>query len=298
VADLVLDAMGLAPESTGGIRPCLLPGVTVAIRLTADERAASGRNVIGVIEGADPKLSEEAVVIGAHVDHLGIFKGELYPGADDNASGVAALIEAAKALAGLEVKPKRTVVFAFWTGEEEGKFGSGYYVRHPLWPLDRTVAYLNLDMLGHPWLMEEIRKLVVDTALPDGEAFLAGIKPEAFIEPGLPPGADDLEAALRRSGGALGLALHFDRTDGVNGGSDYRDFARAGVPFIRFFGNFFPAYHEPGDAPDTLDPAQVERMARFVFATAWLLATGDALIRQAGAGFSGGSTRPLSASSK
>jgi len=272
VAGLVLDAMGLDPASTGGARPCLLPGVTAEIRLTADERPVSGRNVIGVVAGSDPDLREEAVVIGAHLDHLGVFRGKLYPGADDNASGVAGLIEIAKALAGLDVKPKRTVVLAFWTGEEEGKFGSGYYVRHPLWPLARTVAYLNLDMIGHPWLMEEIRKLVADAALPDGEAFLAKVKPEEFVEPGLPPGARDLEDALRRAARALGLALHFDRTDGVNGGSDYRDFARARVPFIRFFGNFFPGYHEPGDTPDALDPVQAQRMARLVFATAWLLA--------------------------
>ena len=77
---------------------------------------------------------------------------------------------------------------------------------------------------------------------------------------------------LRRAGPAAGLALHLDRTDGRSGGSDYRDFARAGLPWVRFFGNFFPAYHEPGDTPDQLDPAQVQRMARFCFATAWLLA--------------------------
>lgn len=77
---------------------------------------------------------------------------------------------------------------------------------------------------------------------------------------------------LRRAGPAAGLALHLDRTDGKNGGSDYRDFARAGLPWVRFFGNFFPAYHESGDTPDQLDPAQVQRMARLCFATAWLLA--------------------------
>jgi len=272
VADVLLETAGLNRASAGSLRTGPIQGATFTIRLTGTERSASGRSVIGVIAGSDPKLREDAVVIGAHLDHLGVFRGKLYPGADDNASGVAALIEIVRALAGLEVKPKRTVVAAFWTGEEEGKFGSGFYVRNPLWPLDRTVAYLNLDMIGHPWLLEEIRKLVNEAALPAGEAFLAKVKPAEFVEPGLPPGAADLEAALRRAGRALGLALHFDRTDGTNGGSDYRDFARARVPFIRFFGNFFPAYHEPGDTPDALDPAQVQRMARLVLATAWLIA--------------------------
>jgi hypothetical protein len=68
------------------------------------------------------------------------------------------------------------------------------------------------------------------------------------------------------------MSLHLDWTDGRNGGSDYRDFARLGLPFVRFFGSYFPEYHKPGDTLDKLDPAQVKRMARLVLATAWLLA--------------------------
>jgi Zn-dependent M28 family amino/carboxypeptidase len=145
-------------------------------------------------------------------------------------------------------------------------------VKHPLWPLARTTAYLNLDMIGHPWTMEEIRTLVADTGLPKGEEFLARVKPADFAEPGLAVDAPELAAALLRAGPGTGLALHLDRTDGTSGGSDYRDFARARVPWIRFFGNFFPGYHEPGDTPANLDPAQVQRMAHLAFATAWRLA--------------------------
>jgi len=249
-----------------------LPGVTATIRVTGSERVATSRNVVGVLAGTDPKLRDEAIAIGAHIDHLGRVGETIYPGADDNASGVAALIEISKALAALPSRPRRTVVIAFWTGEEEGKLGSGFFVRHPLWPLARTAAYLNLDMIGHPWSNDEIKKLVEESGLPDGEAFLAKVKPADFVEPGLPPGAVELEAALRLAAHATGLALHFDRTDGLHGGSDYRDFARAKVPFIRFFGNFFPAYHEPGDTAGALDPTQVQRMARLALATAWLLA--------------------------
>jgi len=259
---------------TGGrqSQPGRLAGVTATIRVTGAERMVSSRNVVGVLAGTDPKLRDEAVVVGAHMDHLGKVGDAVYPGADDNASGTSALVEIARAFAAAPVRPRRTVVIAFWTGEEEGHLGSAYYVRHPLWPLARTAAYLNLDMIGHPWSMEEIRKLIADNALPDGGAFLAKVKPADFVEPGLPPGAANLESALRRAANATGLALHFDRTDGLHGGSDYREFARAGVPFIRFFGNFFPAYHEPGDTADALDPAQVQKMARLALATAWLLA--------------------------
>ena len=108
--------------------------------------------MIGVLAGSDPKLRDEAVVLGAHLDHLGRSGDVVFPGADDDASGVSALLEVARAFADLESRPRRTLVFAFWTGEEDGKFGSGHYARHPLWPLARTVAYVNLDMIGHPWL--------------------------------------------------------------------------------------------------------------------------------------------------
>ena len=269
VADALLGPGGGAERSQ---HPARLPGVAVTIRVTGSERASSSRNVIGVLSGSDPSVRGEAVVVGAHMDHLGTTGGTVYPGADDNASGTSSLVEIAKALAALPAPPRRTVVIAFWTGEEEGHLGSAFYVGHPLWPLARTTAYLNLDMIGHPWSIDEIRKLVTDTGLPDGEAFLAKVKPTDFVEPGLPPGAGELEKALRRSAHATGLALHFDRTDGLHGGSDYREFARSGVPFIRFFGNFFPAYHEPGDTADALDLAQVRRVARLALATAWLVA--------------------------
>ncbi|MBP1611887.1 MAG: peptidase, partial [Acidobacteria bacterium] len=122
---------GTAARATA---PRTLTGVSVTIRTSGTERAVTGRNVIGVLAGSDPALRDEAVVIGAHVDHLGRSGEVVYPGADDNASGTASLIEIARAFAALPERPRRTVVFAFWTGEEEGKFGSGYYVRHPLWP--------------------------------------------------------------------------------------------------------------------------------------------------------------------
>jgi hypothetical protein len=271
-ARAILAAAGLDAVSARVAKPREMPGATVTLRAGGSERLVWSRNVVGLLAGSDPKLREEAVVLGAHMDHLGRTGDVTYPGADDNASGVSALLEIARAFAALPTRPKRTVVFALWTGEEEGKLGSGYYVRHPLWPLARTAAYVNLDMIGHPWLREEMRKLVADAGLPDGAAFLAKVEPATFAEPGLPLDALDIAAALRWAGPATGMALHLDWTDGTHGGSDYRDFARAHVPFIRFFGNFFAGYHETGDAPANLDPAQVQRMARLAFATAWRLA--------------------------
>jgi hypothetical protein len=264
--------LGGSGGGASGGAPRALPGVTVTLRTSGRERALVSRNVVGVLAGSDPKLAGEAVVLGAHLDHLGVVNGVIHPGADDNASGVAALLEIARAFAASPARPKRSLLFVFWTGEEEGKFGSAHWVRHPLWPLARTTTYLNIDMVGHPWTLEEIRKLVADLKPEGGDRFLEGLKPADFVEPGVADFSPDLGPVLARAARGTGLALHLDWTGGAYGGSDYRDFARARVPFLRFFGNFFAGYHEPGDTPAGVDPVQVQKMARLVLATAWLLA--------------------------
>ena len=267
----VLEALlGAPPRPDEPPRP--LPGVTATLGAKGVERLALGRNVVGIVPGADPALKVEAVVLGAHADHLGRVDGVVHPGADDNASGVAALIEIARAFASSPVPPRRTVVFAAWTGEEEDKVGSGRWVREPRWPLAKTVAYLNLDMIAHPWTPKEIRDLLAGASVAGTDSLLASFRTEDFVEPGVAAYAPFLEPVLARAGRATGLTLHLDRTDGVNGGSDYRDFARAAVPFVRFFGDFHAAYHEPGDTPEATDPEQIRRVARLTLATAWLLA--------------------------
>ena len=229
-------------------------------------------NLLGRLEGSDPALRREAVLLGAHLDHLGMPAGRVHPGADDNSSGVAALLELARVLGQAPVRPRRTLLVAFWTGEEEGKFGSGHYVRHPRWPLEATRAYLNLDMIGHPWTAADLQDLARDTGLGPGHPLLQDLDLARFAEPGLSDRDPALGPILRQAGLGTGMNLHLDWTDGRHGGSDYRDFARRGLPFVRFFGSYFPAYHTPGDTADQVDPAQVQRMARLVLATAWLLA--------------------------
>lgn len=275
VADELLAAAALDATRARSSAPRELPGVVATVRVAARERQLLARNVIGILRGSDPARSGETLVLGAHFDHLGRVAGVVHPGADDNASGVSGLLEIARAFAAAPERPRRTLIFAFWTGEEEGKLGSGFYVRHPRRPLDGTVAYLNFDMIGYPWLAEDVRQLVAERGLPAGEAFLAGLDLRDFVAPGLSPGVPALEAALRGAAAATGLALYLDFTDGLNGGSDYRDFARAGVPFLRFVDNYGPFYHQPGDTAERLDAALVERMARLAFATAWALANPD-----------------------
>jgi hypothetical protein len=271
--DALLASVGLTTATAGGARPQAMPGTTVTVRISGEERLVVGRNVIGVLPGGDPARAGDAVMLGAHVDHLGRVRGVVHPGADDNASGVAGLLEIARALAASPVRPARTVVFAFWTGEEEGHLGSDHYVRHPLWPLERTAAYLNLDMIGHPWTPAELRTLVTGAGLESGEDFLSKATPANFVELGVAEWATDLVPVLVRAARATGVALHLDRTDGRSGGSDYRAFARRKVPFVRFFGNFFDGYHEASDTAARLDANQVLTMTRVSLASVWLLAS-------------------------
>jgi hypothetical protein len=109
-----------------------------------------GRNVIAKIEGTDPTLKAQYVIAGGHLDHTGVTNGVIFNGADDNASGAATTMEVARALAAAKVQPKRTLIFALWTGEEQGLIGSQYYSDNPTdgVKMDSTVAYFNMDMVG------------------------------------------------------------------------------------------------------------------------------------------------------
>ena len=109
---------------------------------------AKACNVVGLVEGSDPVLKDEVIIVGGHLDGQG-YLGEVFPSALDNASGVSDILGAAKALANSEVKPKRSVLFILFGGEECGLYGSKYYAEHPLFPVDKTVMMINLDMVGN-----------------------------------------------------------------------------------------------------------------------------------------------------
>lgn len=136
----------------------VLPRYTVLINLSSDvvRSEAAAANVVGILEGSDPNLKSEAIVIGAHYDHLGRGgagslaqrEGDVHHGADDNASGVAGVLELARIFSSQRPKSRRTIVFIAFAGEEEGLLGSNYYVNHPRFPLANTVAMINMDMIG------------------------------------------------------------------------------------------------------------------------------------------------------
>ena len=118
--------------------------ITASTKHFPDSRSC---NVVGMIEGTDPKLKSEAIILGAHLDAVGS-PGCLFPGALDNASGSVDILEAAKALAASGVKPARTIIFVFFGGEECGLYGSTKCVESPVWPKEKVVCMINLDMVG------------------------------------------------------------------------------------------------------------------------------------------------------
>lgn len=226
--------------------------------------AVVGRNVVALLEGADPAARHELIVIGAHYDHLGTGgQGSLAPGetavhngADDNASGVAALIRAA-ALLGAGGRPARSILLVAFTGEESGLLGSAHFTRTPTVELEGARAMLNLDMVGR---------------LESDPLIVYGIGTAAEWS-GL------VEAHAAKEG--IPVALQHD---GV-GPSDHTSFYLRGIPVLHFFTNTHGDYHRPSDDWQTVDAAGIERVAGLVVSIARAVAdapTGLTLQRGAG----------------
>ncbi|MFI5234807.1 MAG: M28 family peptidase [Gemmatimonadales bacterium] len=208
---------------------------------------AEGENVIGVLSGRDPVLQNEIVVVGAHYDHLGLggfgslapdSTGKVHNGADDNASGASALVAIAHRL--MAHRPARTIVFIAFTGEEEGLLGSEWYVKHPLYPIDHTVAMINLDMVGR---LRNSKLIIYGTA-----------------------SAKEWPALLD----SLNTAPKFDirgHGDGY-GPSDQSSFYAAHRPVLHLFTDLHEDYHRPTDDWQKINADGLARVANFAAAIA------------------------------
>jgi Zn-dependent M28 family amino/carboxypeptidase len=215
------------------------------------QRTAKVRNVIGVLRGSDPLLKKTFVILSAHYDHLGIgpvnSSGDrIYNGANDDGSGAVSVIEIASALATLKPRPKRTLVFMTFYGEEHGLVGSRYFVEHPVVPLEKTVVDINLEQVGR-------------TDDSDGPRVAAATV----------TGYDysDVASILRQAGQAVGVDVlkHPTKSDSYFGASDNASFARAGIPAHTIsVAYMFPDYHGADDEWEKIDfanMAKVDRMA-------------------------------------
>ena len=222
-----------------------------------DPASIRGRNVGAKLVGSDPALRDEWIIISAHFDHLGVRDVVLYPGADDNASGVAMLLEVARGFAKAPARPRRSVMFVGFDLEEAALAGSRYFIDHMPVPLDRVKLFVTADMIG--------RAL---GGVCDPFVFVMGTE----HAPALRPWID--EAAAREPGlkvGQLGAdLLVIDR-------SDYGPFRRREVPFLFFSTGENPRYHSPDDKAETINYPKLESISRVMFAVLTRAAAADAL---------------------
>ncbi len=258
-------------------RPHSIALAGTSLRLSNQVRygLVKSANVIGYIEGSDPQLKDQAVVIGGHLDHLGRKGDYIYNGAEDNASGACGVLAMARALALSPEKPKRSVVFCLWTGEEEGLLGSRWYVEHPLFAMDKTLANLNLDMIALSWDEKGLKRMARMLQV-DGDALLKKIKPENFLPLSIAGEAPDLKEALMTANRSVGIDILYRETprsmDRMSGGSDHAPFAMAGRPWAFFLSGMSDVYHTPADSMEKFGGAVMEKVSRLVYLAAYLLA--------------------------
>jgi len=228
-----------------------LPGFTVALQVSLAETRVQTDNVVALLPGAEPSLKNENIVVGAHYDHLGLGNfgaldrsaaGAIHPGADDNASGTAVLLELARRLAQSPHKPARTIVFIAFSGEELGLFGSRHYVNASA-SATSTKAMLNLDMVGR---MRGDKLTVFGTRSGDGFSAI-------------------VNSAAKR------LGLQVNESDDV-GRSDHQSFYNRRIPVLHFFTGIHDDYPRASDSWDKLNLEGMARVADLAMLTALQIA--------------------------
>lgn len=210
------------------------------------------RNVLGMIPGVN---KNEYVVVGAHFDHLGmdtdLVGDQIYNGADDNASGVSAVMQIAKAFVASGIQPQRNVIFAFWDGEEEGMLGSKYFIQNCPF-INRIKGYLNFDMIGRN----------TDEANPNYVVY--------FYTEANPAFGKWLKDDIKKYN--LQLSPNYKSWDNPVGGSDNGSFARAGVPIIWYHTDGHPDYHKPSDEASKINWEKLVEITKASYLNAWNLA--------------------------
>jgi hypothetical protein len=249
-------------------------GAKMTIATTSKTVLVRGTNVLGIIEGSDPKLKDEYFVVGAHYDHLGAWEGYVWNGADDNGSGSVGVLNIAKAIAASPVKPKRSIVFALWTGEEEGLLGSRYYAANPIYPIEKTVGYLNYDMISRPYDAEMLARTMRPYNDVAGAAeIVKKVRAPWFVSVNLTEGTPfaDIAREMNQYVG-LDLAFRFNAPGVGSGGSDHASFASVKVPFIYYMAAMTEDYHQPSDSVEKVSGELIAKISQHGFLTIFAFA--------------------------
>jgi Zn-dependent M28 family amino/carboxypeptidase len=237
--------------------------LSISLTVTVNRIESPSFNVVGVLPGSDPKLKNEAIVIGAHYDHLGLGgegslaprEGEIHHGADDNASGTAGVLELARMFT-QGAKPRRTIVFIAFSGEEEGLIGSNYYVNHPVVPLANTVAMINMDMIGR---------------LKDQKLSIGGVGTAQEWKDEIKRTQDSLTApqtipasAGNHSSGSSASPFALTLNEDGYGPSDHSSFYSKQIPVLFFWTGTHNDYHKPSDTAEKINYPGEARIISFV----------------------------------
>jgi hypothetical protein len=241
--------------------------VEFTMKYTPQSKEVISENVLAYIEGSDKK--EELIIITAHYDHIGVENGEIYNGADDDGTGTVALLEIAEAFAKAKLEgngPRRSVLVMPVSGEEKGLLGSKYYSDNPVFPIDHTVANLNIDMIGR-----------TDSTHQGSEPYVYVIGSDR-----LSTELHDVNEKANEEFVKLSLDYTFNAEDDPNKfyyRSDHYNFARKGVPAIFYFSGVHEDYHQPTDTIEKIQFDLLHQRTLLVFYTAWMLAEREERIK-------------------
>lgn len=249
-----IDLREYAEEASAGLKkfkPLEISGTRVSIKTEVKQRRVNVRNVVAMIEG---KKKDEFVVIGAHMDHMGMSGGRIWNGADDNASGTVGVMTIAGAFAATGVQPERTVIFCGWTGEEKGLLGSRYFSMNPvISSMDNCKFYINFDMIAR-----------------DSEDDKEGLEVGLTYNSNYP----DILAMCQRNIEEYGLKMNYNfrAQENPRGGSDYTAFTDSGVPVIAFMAAMHPDYHTPNDQVEFVNWDKMLDIIKLGFLNLWEVA--------------------------
>ena len=269
-----------AAETGSGLGPVSVGTVEVSLTAGIQRHLISERNVVGMIEGSDPKLKDESIIICSHHDHNGADGQQIYAGADDAISGTAgtiAIAEACAQAARAGQRPRRSIIFASWEAEERGLLGAWAYAEDPFLPRDKIVAVLNLDMIGRNEEVPEggesrFRGLEIQT----GESNRNAVNILGAVR------CPDLRTQAERANKAIGLELRFRYDNNASNllrRSDHWPFIQFGVPAVWIFTGLHPDYHTIYDRPEEINYVKLERIVRMVHQLSWDLAQQEARLK-------------------
>jgi Zn-dependent M28 family amino/carboxypeptidase len=287
-----LEDLSKSADTGKAITPVALPGAQVSITASVNRTPIPDRNVLAMIEGSDPQLKNEWVVVSAHFDHDGVNGTQIMNGADDDGSGTVAVLDIAEAYVAAAAqgrRPKRSILFAQFNSEERGLLGAWAYTETPTVPLANIVAVLNMDMIGRneevPAPAPPAPAGATGAPAPVGRAGgggrFNGLEPQTAesnanalnIIGGVR--SPDLRRAIDASneGQKLEIRYRYDNNSSqLMRRSDQWPFIQHGVPGVWVFTGLHLDYHTPLDRPERINYVKMEKVARLVYQTSWDLA--------------------------